>query len=80
LAPNGHLLTTNGDATANADTAFPSEMIEFTKAGEFVREFDVDPSQGGAFGLDTVLSRDAAYNIAWVDDVTNTLTLENLSE
>lgn len=80
LAPNGHLLTANGDATANADTAFPSELIEFTQAGEFVREFDVDPSQGGAFGLDTVPSRDAAYNIAWVDDVTNTLTLENLSE
>ena len=32
LAPNGHLLTANGDATANADPAFPSEIIEFTKA------------------------------------------------
>jgi hypothetical protein len=78
LAPNGHLLTTNGDATLNADTAFPSEMIEFTKAGEFRRQFDVDASQGGAFGLDTVLDSEAPYNIAWVDDVTGNITLARL--
>lgn len=82
LAPNGHLLTTNGDATPNADPAFPSEFIEFTKAGQFVRQFDIDASQGGAFGFDTVLNADAddPYNVAWVDDVTNNLTVANLTE
>jgi len=80
LAPNGHLLTANGDATPNADPAFPSEIIEFTKGGEFVRQFDVDASQGGAFGFDTRLDHDALYNFAWVDDVTNNLTLANVTE
>jgi DNA-binding beta-propeller fold protein YncE len=79
LAPNGHLLTSNGDATTNADAAFPSEMIEFSKAGEFVRQFNVDASQGGAFGFDTRLEPEAPYNFAWVDDVTNTVTLADLT-
>jgi len=78
FAPNGDLLTTNGDALTNANAGFPSEMIEFTAAGQFVRQFNVDPSEGGAFGLDTVLTPGAPYNIAYVDDVTGTLTLENL--
>ncbi len=80
LAPNGNLLTANGDATANADPAFPSELIEFTKAGAFVRQFDVDASQGGAFGLDTSLDPNALYNFAYIDDVTNNLTLTNITQ
>jgi DNA-binding beta-propeller fold protein YncE len=81
LAPNGNLLTANGDATPNANPAFPSEIIEFTKAGQFIRQFDVDASQGGAFGLDTVLSTGVStspYNIAWVDDVTGNITVTHL--
>lgn len=76
-APNGDLLTANGDATPNANPAFPSEIIEFTTAGVFVRQFDVDATQGGAFGIATVLQAGAPFNIAYVDDVTGNITVAN---
>lgn len=79
FAPNGDLITTNGDAV-NADIAHPSEMIEFTRHGEFVREFDVDPGQGGAFGFDTLPAWARGFNLTWVDDVTNTLTVAQESQ
>jgi hypothetical protein len=72
FAPNGDLLTANGDAV-NADVLHPSEIVEFTVWGQFVREYNVDSSQGGAFGLDTL--RDAKFNLAVIDDVTNNLTV-----
>jgi len=50
FAPNGHLLTSNGDAV-NMDSSQPSEIVEFTKAGKFVSQFNVDAGQGGAFGI-----------------------------
>ena len=34
LAPNGHLLTANGDAV-NPDPNQPSEIVEFTRTGQF---------------------------------------------
>ncbi len=77
FAPNGHLLTANGDAV-NGDVLHPSEIVEFTRSGRFVREYDVDASQGGAFGLDTVLGREARFNYAAVDDVTNSLAVTRL--
>ncbi len=78
-APNGHLLVANGDAV-NGDPLHPSELVEFTKAGVFVREYDVDPSQGGAFGFDTRLAPGAPFNFAVVDDVTNSLSVYRLDE
>ena len=72
FAPNGNLLAANGDAV-NADVLHPSEIVEFTKWGQFVREYDVDASQGGAFGLDTVIDSDDDFNYAVIDDVTNSL-------
>jgi hypothetical protein len=84
LAPNGHLLTANGDAV-NADPLHPSEIVEFTSRGEFVREYNVDASQGGAFGLDTRANDDSSradddvgFNFAVVDDVTNSLLVVRL--
>jgi hypothetical protein len=74
LAPNGHLLTANGDAV-NASLEHPSEIVEFTTVGEFVREYNVDPGQGGAFGLDTVR---ASPDYAVIDDNTNTLSVYEL--
>jgi DNA-binding beta-propeller fold protein YncE len=74
FAPNGDLLTANGDAV-NADPAHPSEIVEFTRTGEFVREYNVDASQGGAFGIDTLASKPGEFNFAVVDDVTNSLSL-----
>lgn len=78
FAPNGHLLTANGDATDNADPLHPSEIVEFTRWGEFVREYNVDAGQGGAFGLDTVEDADGGFNFAFIDDVTSNLTIIRL--
>ena len=77
FAPNGHLVAANGDAV-NADAAHPSEIVEFTTEGEFIREYNVDASQGGAFGLDTVFDSDGGFNFGAVDDVTNNLTVYRL--
>jgi len=77
FAPNGDLLTANGDAV-NGDPLHPSEIVEFTKGGHFVREYNVDPSQGGAFGIDTVLTEDPEFNYAVIDDVTNSLSVYRL--
>jgi len=74
FAPNGDLLTANGDAV-NGDPTHPSEIVEFTRSGEFVREFNVDAAQGGAFGLATVLFGKPPFNFAFVDDVPNTISV-----
>jgi hypothetical protein len=85
FAPNGHLLTANGDAV-NADPLHPSEIVEFTSGGEFVREYNVDASQGGAFGLDTRANDnrraddDGGFNFAVIDDVTNSLLVVRLPQ
>ena len=50
FAPNGDLLTANGDAV-NDDPTQPSEIVEFTRTGHFVRQFNVDAAEGGAFGI-----------------------------
>jgi hypothetical protein len=80
FAPNGNLLTSNGDATMNNDPTHPSEIIEFTKSGQFVREFNVDAAQGGAFGIATVVSGSARFNFAAVDDVPNVISVYALPE
>jgi sugar lactone lactonase YvrE len=77
FAPNGDLLTANGDAI-NADSTQPSEIVEFTKTGHFVRQYNVDASQGGAFGLDTESDSDGGFNYAAIDDVTNNLSVYRL--
>jgi DNA-binding beta-propeller fold protein YncE len=77
FAPNGDLLTANGDAV-NADPLHPSEIVEFTVSGQFVREYNVDSSQGGAFGLDTL--HEGAFNYAVIDDVTNNLSVYRLQD
>jgi len=79
FAPNGNLLTANGDAV-NADELHPSEIVEFTKWGQFVREYNVDPSQGGAFGIDTLRGGPHGFNYAVIDDVTNTLSVYELGD
>ena len=76
-APNGHLLVTNNDGI-NPDPNQPSEIVEFTKWGDFVKEIPVDPSQGGAFGLAVRTTEDTAI-FAAVDDVTNSLTIWTLN-
>jgi DNA-binding beta-propeller fold protein YncE len=77
FAPNGDLLTANGDAV-NSDVLHPSEIVEFTTGGQFVREYNVDSSQGGAFGIDTL--DEGPFNYAVIDDVTNSLSVSRLPE
>jgi hypothetical protein len=71
LAPNGDLLTTNGDAI-NADPNQPSEIIEFTTAGTFVGELSLDQGQGAAFGLAMTVNKNT-LTLATINDVTNSL-------
>ena len=76
LAPNGHLITANGDAI-NPDASQSSEIVEFTKEGHFVSQFQIDPVPGSAFGL-AVIASDDVILFAAVDD--NTSILEEWSE
>jgi hypothetical protein len=52
----------------NSDPTQPSEIVEFTPAGQFVKELSVDPNQGGSFGLFA-----GAGQLAAVDDNTSGL-------
>ena len=71
LAPNGDLITSNGDAV-NPDPAQASELVEFTPSGRFIGEFSIDPAQGGAFGL-AVTNFNGILRLAAVEDVTNSV-------
>jgi hypothetical protein len=73
LAPNGDLLTTNGDAV-NGDPTQPSELIEFTPTGHFVGQLSLDPAQGAAFGLALNVTG-KTITLATVNDDTNKLDL-----
>jgi len=64
--------------------------VDAYKSGQFVRESNVDSSQGGAFCLDTVLGDadrfgdddrgGAPFNYAFIDDVANSLTVQKVPE
>ncbi|MGA7626328.1 MAG: hypothetical protein WB630_04405 [Candidatus Acidiferrales bacterium] len=66
MAPNGHLLAAQNDAI-NPNPDEPSEIVEFTITGEFVRQLSVNPNFGGAFGLAVMTSEDVS-KLAAVDD------------
>jgi hypothetical protein len=52
FAPNGDLITANADPTHFSPTATdPSEIIEVTRGGTFVRKFSIDPNPGAAFAV-----------------------------
>jgi hypothetical protein len=76
-APNGHLLVTNNDVI-NSDPSQPSEIVEFTKQGNFVKEIPVDPAQGGSFGLNVLLNSDGSAVLGAVDDNSASITLWTL--
>ena len=59
----------------NADPTHPSEIVEFTKGGTFVREFNVDAGLGGAFGIATTVIPVHGFNFAAVDDVANDISV-----
>jgi DNA-binding beta-propeller fold protein YncE len=75
-APNGHLIVSNNDSV-NSDPNQPSELVEFTKQGQFVKQISVDPQQGGSFGL-AVMTAAGAAKLAAVDDAQNILLIWTL--
>jgi DNA-binding beta-propeller fold protein YncE len=77
MAPNGHLVVANNDAI-NPDPNQPSEIVEFTIGGRFVKEISVDPNPGGAFGL-AVMTRGDVARFAAVDDNASVLLIWTLS-
>jgi hypothetical protein len=76
-APNGHLLVTQNDAI-NSDPNQPSEIVEFTLGGQFVKQLPVDPNQGGSFGLQTANFGNNTAKLAAVDDDQNVLIIWTL--
>jgi hypothetical protein len=76
LAPNGDLVSAQGDAVnPNPDPNGQSELSEFTGHGAFVAQFSVEPTTAGAaFGL-AVDPRDHGFRFAAVDDAQNVLDL-----
>jgi hypothetical protein len=77
MAPNGHLLVSNNDAI-NPDPNQPSEIVEFTTNGQFVKQVSMDIMQGGSFGLATRATGFNQAQLAAVDDVQNTLIVLTL--
>ena len=76
MAPNGHLIVSNNDAI-NSDPNQPSEIVEFTVEGQFVKQISVDPAQGGAFGL-AIATKGNISTFAAVDDNTAMLLIYTL--
>jgi hypothetical protein len=72
-APNGDLISTQGDAV-NPDPNQPSEIVECTAKGKFVAQVPVNSSgqQGGAFGI-ALAAEEGQIQFAAVDDIFNTL-------
>jgi hypothetical protein len=77
FAPNGHLVTANGDAV-NTDPTHPSGIVEFTKDGQFVREYNLDAAVDAGFGIATVLDTGATFNFAAVNDNNNSVAVHGL--
>ncbi|HKM53922.1 MAG TPA: hypothetical protein VJY33_10965 [Isosphaeraceae bacterium] len=77
FSPNGNLIAANGDGV-NVDPNQPSELVEFTKNGQFVTELSVDPNNGGAFGL-AIGVRNGVTTLAAVDDNTAQLKFYSLA-
>lgn len=77
LAPNGHLVTSNGDAI-NPDPQQPSEIVEFTRDGRFIAQMQIDPAPDGAFGIAFGLNGSGQLQFAAVDDNTNSATIWTL--
>ena len=76
MAPNGHLIVSNNDVI-NSDPNQPSEIVEFTIEGQFVKQLSVDPNQGGSFGLAISTFGDVS-KFAAVDDNTAMLLIWTL--
>jgi hypothetical protein len=80
LAPNGHLLTSNGDAiNPPVPPQLFSEIVEFTKEGKFIGQLSVDPANGAAFGIAVARQTGDSARFAAVNDDDNTIDVLNLN-
>ena len=79
FAPNGDLITANADPTHFPPSATdPSEIIEITPGGTFVRKFSIDPNPGAAFAVD-INNKDRLFQqFVYVDDFVSNCTIWNL--
>jgi hypothetical protein len=78
FAPNRNLLVANADPAVSQDANEPSEIVEFTRGGQFVRQYSVDPGLGAAFALG-IVSRDGTDVFAYVDDALSTCSIYELA-
>ena len=81
LAPNGNLITANGDAVFAGGTQ--NDLVEFTPQGQLVSTYQLDAGPpGGAFGIaitpPTPASTPGVIRFAAVDDDLNTVTVWTL--
>ena len=76
LAPDGNLITGNGDAQ-NPDPTQPSELVEFTPTGHFVAQFQLDPNPDAPFGVALQVSGNT-LRFAAVNDNTNAVDVWTL--
>lgn len=94
LAPNGNLISSQGDAiNQSTDPSQQSEIVEFSTGGgkggkgkggkggqgTFVTEFSIDSAAGAAFGI-AIERNKGAITFAAVDDAMNALTVYDFSE
>jgi hypothetical protein len=80
LAPNGHLLTSNGDAIhPPVPPQLPSEIVEFTKDGHFIGQLSIDSVAGAAFGIAVARQIDDTARFAAVNDDDNTIIVQTLN-
>jgi hypothetical protein len=80
IAPNGHLISSQGDAiNPSKDPAQQSEIVEFTKNGKFVGQFSLDSATGGAFGIALQSVENGVVDLAAVNDATNALSIFELT-
>ena len=56
------------------DPAQPSELVEFTTGGNFVRQFSIDPNTGSAFAI-LYVGVGSATQFAYVDDFSSILSV-----
>jgi len=78
LAPNGDLIVANNDSI-NANPKQPSEVVEITATGAFVRQFSIDPNIDGPFGV-AIGEFNELNEFAFLNDNNNTLSLWNFAE
>jgi hypothetical protein len=76
LKPGQMLIST--DPMVSQDPNEPSEIVEFTRSGRFVRQYSVDPNLGSAFALG-IANHDDAKVFAYVDDFLSTCPILNLA-